>query len=102
MSFWPYWYFHIPNFILAALLYTLLGRLVLGLFVPHDWDNYIWRFFKRVTDPFLHLVRLVTPQILGHGVVMIFGVLWLMALRIAYFILLLQFGLAPIASGQGG
>ena len=26
-----YWYFHLPNFILAALMYTLLGRVLLGL-----------------------------------------------------------------------
>ncbi|TIV11798.1 MAG: YggT family protein, partial [Mesorhizobium sp.] len=45
-DFWSYWYFHIPNFILAAVMYTLMGRLLLGLFVPESWDNYIWRFFK--------------------------------------------------------
>ena len=27
------WYFHLPNFILAALMYTLLGRALLGLIV---------------------------------------------------------------------
>ena len=27
-----YWYFHLPNFILAALMYTLLGRVVLALY----------------------------------------------------------------------
>ena len=101
MTFWSYWYFHIPNFVLAALMYTLLGRMVLGLFVPPDWDNYIWRFFRRVTDPFLGLVRFVTPQVLGHGVVMVFGVLWLMVLRLGWFLILLRFGLAPIAGGQG-
>ena len=60
-DFWSYWYFHIPNFILAAVMYTLLGRLVLGLFVPENWDNYIWRGFKAITDPFLRVVRIVTP-----------------------------------------
>ena len=25
-----YWYFHLPNFVLAALMYTLLGRVLLG------------------------------------------------------------------------
>ena len=38
---WSYWYFQVPNFVLAALVYTLLGRFVLGFFVPADWDNYI-------------------------------------------------------------
>lgn len=102
MSFWSYWYFHIPNFVLAALMYTLLGRMVLGLFVPADWDNYIWRFFRRATDPFLGLVRAGTPQVLGHGVVMVFGVLWLMALRLAWLLILLRLGLAPVAGAQGG
>lgn len=101
MTFWSYWYFHIPNFVLAALMYTLLGRMVLGLFVPADWDNYIWRFFRRMTDPYLGLVRSVTPSVLSHGVVMVFGVLWLMVARLGWFLALLRLGLAPVAGGQG-
>ena len=46
-----YWYFHLPNFVLAALMYTLLGRALLGLIVEPDSSNYIWRFFCRITDP---------------------------------------------------
>ena len=46
-----YWYYHLPNFVLAALMYTLLGRALLALFVDPDSSNYIWRFFCRVTDP---------------------------------------------------
>lgn len=98
MNFWSYWYFHIPNFILAALMYTLLGRFALGLFVPENWDNYIWRFFKAVTDPVLRLVRAVTPQVLQQPVVIVFGVLWLMLARIVYFVALANAGLAPVAA----
>ena len=32
-----YWYFHLPNFILAALMYTLLGRALLGLMVEAEF-----------------------------------------------------------------
>ena len=32
-----YWYFHVPNFVLAALMYTLLGRAILGLIVDHEF-----------------------------------------------------------------
>jgi len=39
-----YWYFHLPNFVLAALMYTLLGRALLSLFLDPDSSNYIWRF----------------------------------------------------------
>ena len=31
--FLTYWYYHLPNFVLAALMYTLLGRVLLGLIV---------------------------------------------------------------------
>ena len=44
-SFLTYWYFHLPNFLLAALMYTLLGRVLLALIVQPDSSNYIWRFF---------------------------------------------------------
>jgi len=101
MSFWSYWYFHFPNFLLAALMYTLMGRIALGLFVPADWNNYIWRFFRSVTDPYLKVVRIITPRILSDGIVMVFGVLWLMALRVGWLIALLQLGLAP-AVGETG
>jgi uncharacterized protein YggT (Ycf19 family) len=98
MSFWSYWYFHIPNFILAAVMYTLLGRLLLGFFVPETWDNYIWRAFKVVTDPAVRLVRAITPSVLSQPIVLVFAVLWMMVARIAYFALLLNAGLAPSAS----
>ena len=102
-DFWAYWYFHIPNFILAALLYTLLGRLILGLFAPRpDWDNYIWRFFRRVTDPVLAVVGFVTPAIIPQVVVIIFAALWIMALRVAYLVALMNLGLAPQGGGGAG
>jgi len=40
-SFFGLWYFHLPNFILAALMYTLLGRVLLSLFLDADSPNYI-------------------------------------------------------------
>ncbi|MDP3897886.1 MAG: YggT family protein [Mesorhizobium sp.] len=97
-DFWSYWYFHIPNFILAALMYTLMGRFLLGLFVPENWDNYIWRFFKLITDPFVRIVRYITPDVIGHPIVLIFGVLWLLAIRFVYLATLIQLGLGPVAA----
>ncbi len=48
-SFWNLWYFHVPNFVLAVVMYTMLGRALLGLFVEHDSRNYIWRGFCAIT-----------------------------------------------------
>ena len=57
VSFWSQWYFQIPNFILAVVMYTMLGRALLGLFVDQDPKNYIWRGFCAITDPALALER---------------------------------------------
>lgn len=100
-AFLAYWYFHIPNFVLAAVMYTLIGRLALGLFVPANWDNYIFRAFVRITEPAVTAVRFITPQALPMQVVMLFGVLWLLVLRIIFFIVMNNAGLAPISQATG-
>jgi hypothetical protein len=97
-EFWSYWYFHLPNFVLAAVMYTLIGRLVLGFFVPENWDNFIWRGFRFVTDHVVRAVRCLTPAVLAQPVVLIFAALWLMALRLGYFMMLFNAGLAPGAT----
>jgi YggT family protein len=76
-------------------MYTLIGRLLLSFMVPPNWQNYIWRAFLRITDPVVGAVRVLTPAALPNVVVMIFAVFWMMILRIAWFILLHNFGLLP-------
>ena len=82
--FWTYWYFHLPNFALAAVMYTLLGRVLLGLFLDPDSPNYIWRFFCRITDPVIAAFALVTPKATAPVVLWLFGVVWLFWLRVAF------------------
>ena len=94
-SYLTYWYFHLPNFVLAALMYTLLGRVLLGLMVQPDSPNYIWRFFCRVTDPFIAIIAVVTPKAVAPVVLWLFGVVWLFWLRFIFFIVLSLFGLSP-------
>lgn len=83
------WLYLAPNFILAALMYTLLGRAMLGLFVPPDSPNYIWRFFCRVTDPVVAVIGLVTPKAAVPVVVWLMGVVWLFWLRVGLLYLFL-------------
>ena len=83
------WLYMVPNFILAALMYTLLGRALLGLMVPPDSPNYIWRFFCRVTDPFVALIAVVTPRAAVPVVVWLMGVVWLFWLRVGLLYLFL-------------
>jgi hypothetical protein len=89
------WYFHVPNFILAALMYTLLGRAILGLIFEPAANNYIWRFFCRVTDPVVAAVAAVSPKATAPVVIWLFGVVWLFWLRVGLLYLYLFFGLAP-------
>lgn len=90
-----HWYFHLPNFILAALMYTMFGRVLLGLFMEHDSPNYIWRFFCRVTDPFVAVVALVTPKAAVPVILWLFGLVWLFWLRVGLLYVFLLLGLVP-------
>lgn len=98
-SFLANWYFHLPNFILAALMYTLLGRVLLGLIVDPDSGNYIWRAFCKLTDPVVAAVALVTPKAAAPVIVWLFGVVWLFWLRVALLNLFLAFGALPKVGG---
>jgi YggT family protein len=89
------WYFHLPNFILAAFMYTLLGRALLGLLVQPDSENYIWRAFCRLTDPIVAAVALVTPRSTAPVVVWLFGFVWLFWLRVGFLYLFLLLGAVP-------
>jgi YggT family protein len=90
-----HWYYHLPNFILAALMYTLLGRALLGLIAQPDSGNYIWRFFCRVTDPVVRAVALVTPKAAAPVIVWLLGVVWLFWLRVAMLYVFLLLGAIP-------
>ena len=93
-----YWYFHLPNFVLAMLMYTLLGRAILGLFVDADSPNYIWRFFCRITDPVVAAVSVVTPKAVAPIVLWLFGFVWLFWLRVVLLNLFLLMGAVPQGS----
>jgi YggT family protein len=90
-----HWYYHLPNFILAALMYTLLGRVVLGLIVGPDSSNYIWRFFCRFTDPVVAVVAAITPKAAVPVIVWLFAVVWLFWLRVGLLLFFTITGTAP-------
>jgi hypothetical protein len=95
---WSFWYFQLPNFILAAVMYTLLGRVLLGLIVAPDSSNYVWRFFCRITDPFIALISPLTPKAAAPVVVWLLGVVWLFWLRVGLLYLFLLLGAVPRAT----
>lgn len=98
-NFFTYWYFHIPNLVLAALMYTLLGRFLLSLFFAPDSDKVIWRVFSRVTDPVVNAVATVTPAVVPGRLLVLFGFVWLLLARMALLVVLLALGVAPRTAG---
>jgi YggT family protein len=91
-----YWYYHLPDYLLAALMYTVLGRVALSLLLEPDSPNYIWRFFCRVTDPAIALVARVTPKAAAQIVLWGFTFVWLFWLRFALVVLYRAAGLIPV------
>jgi uncharacterized protein YggT (Ycf19 family) len=96
-SFFTHWYFHVPNLLLAALMYTLLGRLLLSFFFPPDSKAVAWRVFQQVTDPAVRLVALVTPRLVPLGLLIALTLVWCLFLRMALLIAFASVGLAPKA-----
>jgi YggT family protein len=87
--------FQVPNLLLAMLMYTIIGRLVLMFMFPPNSPNYIWRAFVRITDPVLSAVRFMTPAAVPLPVLLFFSVVWVFALRIALFFLIAKLGFGP-------
>lgn len=81
--------------VLAALMYTMLGRVLLGFIFDADSQNYIWRAFIRLTDPVVRVVALITPRAAPHIVLLMFSAIWLLTVRVGLLILVAALGVMP-------
>lgn len=98
---WSYWYFHLPNYALSVVFYTMFGRFALGLFLPPDSPNYIYRWFRRLTEWFVRPVAFITPSDMPAGVLPLVAAFWIAVVRVLFFVLMFSAGLTPRLS-QGG
>lgn len=94
-----FWLFVAPNYILAAAMYTLIGRYLLSLVFKPESELVIWRAFVNVTDPILNAVRAITPHVVPNGLVMVLAIFWMIMLRIVLSLLLLKLGVPSRAVG---
>jgi hypothetical protein len=95
-SFWAY---QLPNLIIAMMMYTLIGRFLLSLIYESDSDRVVWRVFKQVTDPVVGAVAVITPIDVPERVLYLFAFIWLFVLRIALYIVMRMYGVAPSIAG---
>lgn len=92
-----FWYFHLPNYVLAAIMYSLLGRLILSFIFPPESENYIWKAFVSVTQPAVRTAGFVAPRAVPLPVLIIFAFIWVAAVRHALSVVLTLNGLMPPA-----
>jgi YggT family protein len=96
-----HWYFHLPNLVLAALVYTLIGRYLLELMFARKPDATILTVFRQITDPVVRLVRVVTPRIVPDGLTVVLAIVWLMALRMFLYLTVIAAGVKPFLGTEG-
>lgn len=95
---WSYWYFHFPNYALSVLFWTLIGRFMFAVFLPADSPNYIFRWFRRLTDWLMPGVRFITPSIVPALALAPVAAFWVAIARVAFFMALYAAGLTPRAA----
>jgi hypothetical protein len=103
-----------PNFLLdfpvfwlfvygvAVVQWTCIGRFMLGGVLPMDSRNYIWRWFRLLTDWVMYAMTFVTPIYVRPIWLPLIAFFWLGFIRLVGSMVLFKLGLAPTISGGGG
>jgi uncharacterized protein YggT (Ycf19 family) len=81
----PFWVVAI-DYVLGVIMWTLIGRFGMAIFLPENSNFFFMRFFVRVTDPLIRLFRPVTPAFLIQPLV---------PLYVAWFFFMFRFYLMP-------
>ncbi len=84
-SAFPVWVI-LVDYVLGAIMWTLIGRTAMGFFLPENSDFFFMRFFVRATNPLIRLWRPITPGFLIPP---------LIPLYVAWFFYLTRFYLMP-------
>jgi len=81
----PIWVVAI-DYILGVVMWTLVGRFAMGIFLAEDSPFFFMRFFVKVTNPILRVFAPVTPGFLIQPLVPLF---------VAWFFFMVRFYLMP-------
>lgn len=74
------------DYILGVIMWTLIGRFGMRLFLPEESKFFFSRFFITATDPLLRLFKPITPGFLVKPMV---------PLYVAWFFFMIRFYLMP-------
>ena len=81
----PLWVIVI-DYILGVVMWTLIGRFGMGIFLPENSNFFFMKAFVRATNPLLRLFAPVTPAFLVPPVI---------PLYVAWFFFMIRFYLMP-------
>ena len=81
----PLWVIVI-DYALGVIMWTLIGRVGMNLFLPIDSDFFFMKAFVKLTNPLLRLFKPITPSFLAEP---------LIPLYVAWFFYMIRFYLMP-------
>ena len=85
----PVWVIAI-DYVLGMVMWTLVGRTGMSIFLPENSTFFFMRFFVRATEPLLRAFRFITPGFLIRPLV---------PLYVAWFFFLFRFYIMPWVLG---
>ena len=81
----PIWVI-ISDYLLGMVMWTLIGRFAMGLFLPEDSSFFFMKVFVKWTNPVLKIFKPVTPSFLIQPLIPIY---------VAWFFFMFRFYLMP-------
>lgn len=85
MAAFPLWVI-VLDYVLGAIMWTLIGRAAMNLFLPIDSDFFFMKVFVKSTNPILKVFRPITPGFLLDAMV---------PLYVAWFFFMIRFYVMP-------
>ena len=82
-------YVLIIDYVLGSIMWTLLGRAILDVFIAPESNMVIAKVFRQVTNPVIRLFSKITPSFLVRLLVPVYVAWWFFMLR--FYILPLLF-----------
>lgn len=91
-SYLPYW---VVTYGFALIAWTCIGRFLFMAFLPPDHPNYIFKFFRLLTDWAVRLTDWICPRFINLRFLPLVTAFWAFALRYVVHFIFAANGMAP-------
>jgi hypothetical protein len=76
----------ITDYLLGVVMWTLIGRFAMGIFLPEDSTFFFMKAFVKMTNPVIKVFAIVTPSFLVQPLIPIY---------VAWFFFMIRFYVMP-------